>query len=261
MEQHLFWKRSLLISSLLLLLAVSLPLAVSGQRISDYVVDQAGIFSAKTREQATSFLRQLEQDTSVQMVIYTTKSIPADYDLESYTLKIAEENGIGQKGNDNGILFFLATEDRKYRWEVGYGLEDVLNTPLLGRVSRVYLVPAFKAGNFAQGTLDGVEVVSRILRNSTDEDIMRLKEPLVSRPVPSMRIIFILLVMMFFLLLPLFMKGRKGRLSDAHYYGAGWLLFSGGFGRGLGGFGGSGGFGGFSGGGGGFGGGGFSGGF
>lgn len=240
-----------------ILLFSAMAIAVSAQVVDDYVVDEAGIFSAKEKGQLISFLKQLEQDTSAQVVVYIVDRIPPDTSLEEYSLRIAEENKIGRAGNDNGVLFFLATQDRAYRWEVGYGLEDVLNTPLLGRVSRVYMVPQFQQGSYTQGILDGIEVVSRILKNSTDEDIMQLTEPLASRPVPKANILFIVFMITFFIVLPLFFKGKKGKLSDAVYFGAGMMLFSGGFGRGGGGFGG----GGFSGGGGGFGGGGFSGGF
>jgi len=231
---------------------------VSAQTLNGYVTDNSGIFSPAEERALISALKQLEQDTSVQFVIFITDTIPDDYDLESYSLKIAEDNNIGQKGKDNGLLFFLATKDRKYRWEVGYGIEDVLNTPLMGRISRIYMVPYFQEGRFSQGVMEGAGMVIKVLLNSTDEDVQALKKPL-NRSLPSKeRIISILIVLAFFFVLPaIFRFRRRGRLHDTYYIGAGMMMFSGGFGRNFG----RGGFGGFSGGGGSFGGGGFSGGF
>jgi uncharacterized membrane protein YgcG len=40
--------------------------------------------------------------------------------------------GIGFKGADRGVLLLVAPNDRKYRLEVGYGLEPVINDARAG---------------------------------------------------------------------------------------------------------------------------------
>ena len=238
--------------------------------INSYVTDTAGILSASAKSNLEKDLRALEKQTNgVQYVIYIENEYSKEYSLEEYTLKIAETNNIGKKGNDNGILLYVAVKDKKYRWEVGYGVESTLNSALLGRISREYLVPNFREGNYEQGILQAVDVTKRILLNSNDADIVKLKSShneFKNKDV-IYNIFFILLVVYvifyFIRLLNNLKKHNKGKkYSDSFYHGAAWGLFTGGFGRGgFGGSGGSGGFGGFSGGGGTFGGGGFSGGW
>lgn len=250
---------------LLLVLPVQSLNAAEIPLINSYVTDNAGVLSLGMKSQLENELRNLEKETSgVQFVLYIENEIPSDYSLEEYTLKIAEANKIGKKGNDNGILLYIAVKDREYRWETGYGAESTLNSALLGRISREYLVPNFREGNYEAGILQAVDVVKRILLGSNDADIIALKGGSASGKAGF--VFGVMLVMLIFLILlaassriKKLQKTQKNKKhKDDFYRGAAWGLFAGGFGRG--GFkGGSGGFGGFSGGGGGFGGGGFGG--
>ena len=260
----------LLIAILFLIIPVStaqIPI------INSYVTDNAGILSAAAKSNLENDLRNLEKQTNgAQFVIYIENEYPKDFSLEEYTLKIAEQNKIGKKGNDNGILLYIAVKDRKYRWEVGYGAESTLNSPLVGRISRDYLVPNFQAGNYEAGILQAEDVVKRLLLNSNDADIVALKNDSSKKSSSSLFVIFLFIIIFIFILsiiLNIYRAVKKSpnskKTSDSFYRGAAGGLFMGGFGRGGfggGGFGGgSGGFGGFSGGGGGFGGGGGSGGW
>ena len=42
--------------------------------------------------------------------------------------------GIGSKATDHGVLILLAVQDRKYRIEVGYGLEPILPDGKVGGI-------------------------------------------------------------------------------------------------------------------------------
>lgn len=246
--------------------------------INSYITDNAGTLSTSTKSQLENELKNIEKETNgVQFVIYIENEYPKEYSFGEYTLKIAEENKIGKKGNDNGILLYIAVKDKKYRWETGYGVESTLNAALLGRVSREYLAPNFRNGDYESGILQAVDVVKRLLLNSNDADIVALKNQTNSSIELSelvIPIIAILLIISIFIILIMIvaniwfnekrtsLKNKKKyneskKYNNSFYTGAAGGIFSGGFGRG--GFGGSGGFGGFSGGGGGFGGGGFSG--
>ncbi len=240
--------------------------------INSYATDNAGILSSAAKSQLENDLRNLEKQTNgVQFVMYREQEYPKDYSLEEHTLKIAEINKIGKKGNDNGILLYIAVKDKKYRWETGYGVESTLNSALLGRISRDYLVPNFRNEDYEKGILQAEDVVKRLLLNSNDADIVTLRnESSKNTPKLTIPIIVIAIFIVVFLILIIAtannwfneqknsLKNKKyKKTSDSFYRGAAAGLFMGGFGRG--GSGGSGGFGGFSGGGGGFGGGGFGG--
>ena len=231
-------------------------------KIDSYVTDKAGVLSESAKTQLLNEITDLEKSTNgVQFTIYIEKEYPKIYSLEEYTLKIAEDNKIGKKGNDNGILLYVATEDRVFRWEVGYGVESTLSASLLGRISRDYLIPSLKENNYEKGILETFDVAKRILLGSNDADIVRLKE---EKPYTGNYFLFIFFGMFLFIIVMNIMQRKANahsginKRNDSYYRGAANGIFLGGLGRGRGGFGG-GGFGGFSGGGGGFGGGGFGG--
>jgi len=260
--------KKIILSIAVLLLIIPISMAQI-PTINNYITDNAGILSSDIKSQLETDLRNLEKETNgVQFVVYIENEYPKDFSLEEYTLKIAEQNKIGKKGNDNGILLYVAVKDRKYRWEVGYGVESTLNSALIGRISRDYLVPNFQKGDYEAGILQAGDIVKRLLLDSNDPDIVALKNESSKSSVPSFAtaiiIIFVIIfVISAFIRISRLIKKSPGykKSKDSFYQGAAGGLFMGGFGRGGGGFGGSGGFGGFSGGGGGFGGGGGSGSF
>ncbi|MDO8480835.1 MAG: TPM domain-containing protein [Nanoarchaeota archaeon] len=237
------------------LLALVLMLSsLSFAALSSYVQDNAGVLTSEEQTTLDAELRVFESKANgAQFVVFTENKVPEGMSLEERSLQIAEENGIGQKEEDNGILFYLATEDRQFRWEVGYGMEPVLNAALLGRISRSEMIPSFQAGNYAEGIKKGVTAVEGIVLGSVDPAAYE-------EPQPTSRANVLIIVLVFFVILSvisaLSRKSGKGSFEDSAYIGAATGLLFGRMGRG--GFGG-GGFGGFSGGGGGFGGGGFSG--
>ncbi|MBW2605136.1 MAG: TPM domain-containing protein [Deltaproteobacteria bacterium] len=116
-----------------------------------YVVDQAGIVDDTAENRLNGYLQELEQKTTAQMVILTISSLEGE-SIEDLSITIAHDKWkLGQKGKDNGLLFLISVKDRKYRIEVGYGLEGVLPDSLVGSMSRNILVPYFRKGDYSNG--------------------------------------------------------------------------------------------------------------
>ena len=53
----------------------------------------------------------------------------------------------GEEGTDRGLLLILATDDRKYRIEVGYGLEGILPDGRVGDIGR-QMIPYLRQNDF-----------------------------------------------------------------------------------------------------------------
>ena len=77
--------------------------------------------------------------------------------VEEAAVKLFQLWGIGKKGKDNGLLLLWSTGDRRVRVEVGYGLEGTLPDGRVGAILDTYVIPKFKAGEFDQGLIDGVD--------------------------------------------------------------------------------------------------------
>jgi uncharacterized protein len=252
-------------AGLLLFITAAIPVFALEGPPSDYVEDRAGIIDAQTKAGLSARLKALNDKTGVQMVILTvptTDGIP----IEEYSIERAQKWGIGQKGKDNGILFVIAINDKKYRIEVGYGLESIMPDSLAGTIGRQYLVPKFKRGDFSGGINDAANNLIWTIAKVYGTEIEGTASPIptsgiikknvfslfiksIIKKVAPIIIAFILIFIIKIFMFP-FRRGSFGRRTGGIWIGGG------GFGGGGGGFGG-----GFSGGGGGFGGGGASGGW
>ncbi|HEY5998900.1 MAG TPA: TPM domain-containing protein [bacterium] len=140
--------------------AVSPPLPATPP---DYVVDLAGVIDAAAAARLSALLRGLEERTGAQVLVLTVRSLEGE-SLEDFSLDVAHNRWkLGQKGKDNGVLITLALQERRYRIEVGYGLEAVLPDSAVGSIGRELLVPAFRAGDYGGGLVAAAgEIAARI---------------------------------------------------------------------------------------------------
>jgi len=139
---------------LLVVFATAISAAVSvPPQPPNYVVDLAGIIDSNAEASLNAYLKELELKTSAQMVVLTITSLDGEA-IEEFSLNLAHDQWkLGRKGKDNGLLLLVSMQDRKYRFEVGYGLEAILPDSLVGSIGRQYLVPYFKKGDYSTGIL------------------------------------------------------------------------------------------------------------
>ena len=126
------------------------------------VTDLTNTLSASDQQALEAKLAAWERDTGNQMavlVIPSTKPEP----IEAYSIRVAEAWKIGRKGQDNGVLFLIAKDDRKLRLEVGYGLEGVLTDATSRRIIAETVSPFFRQNQFATGINAGVERVISVV--------------------------------------------------------------------------------------------------
>jgi len=127
------------------------------------VNDLAGVFSAAEREALEQRLARFEAETTHQLAVLTVPSLEGE-DIESFSLRVAEAWQLGHEGRDNGLLLVVAPADRRWRVEVGYGLEGVVPDAVAARIGRERMVPLFREGRMAEGieaALDGLMAAAR----------------------------------------------------------------------------------------------------
>ncbi|NOS54914.1 MAG: hypothetical protein HOP37_01500 [Cyclobacteriaceae bacterium] len=150
----------------LILAFLLLPILVNGQgfpkKPTNYVTTYNPFYtnksylSKKQEEALNAKLRAFEDSTSNQLFIYVTGGLYAK-NLEDYSREIFNTWGIGQKGKDNGILIALFIDDRKFRIQVGYGLEAALPAELCRQIQDEYMGPHFKKESYYEGIDAGVD--------------------------------------------------------------------------------------------------------
>lgn len=145
--------KKLFLTFLVVATLVFLPLFANALEIpvsKGYVTDYAGMLKAKEVTALEQKLRNFEEKTSNEIAILIIPSLEGE-NLEQFSLKVATKWEIGKKDKDNGILIFVAKKDKKFRIEVGYGLESVMPDGAAGFIIREDMKPKFKDKKYYKG--------------------------------------------------------------------------------------------------------------
>jgi uncharacterized protein len=254
--------RLMLAALFLIALPVALAESVSSlPKPNDYVNDFAHVLSPDAVAKLDRICAELDHSKAdAQVAVVTVHNLDGN-DAADWANQLEDKWKMGKKGSDRGVLVLLAVDDHKYRIDVGYGLEGILNDAKVGDFGRA-MVPALRARDYDSAILGAVGRVAQVI--ATDAHVTlsdQLPEP---PPVPRRKssglgklIPFIFLILIFSGFGGLRLLFAMGLLNSAlggrRYNGGGPFIGGGGWGGG-GGFGGGGssgggGFGGFGGGG------------
>lgn len=123
-----------------------------------FVNDFAGVISDDTERQIAEMGKELEAKTGAQVVLVTLDTLDGE-DIENYANELFNKWGIGQKGEDNGILILNSVGDRLIRIEVGYGLEGAVPDIKTAEIRQEYMNPYLKDGDYNAGLYGGYAAV------------------------------------------------------------------------------------------------------
>ncbi len=126
------------------------------------VVDTTGTLSAAdvSRLQAQALDLQRRKGSQLQILIVPTT---APESIEQYAQRVFDQWKLGRQGVDDGVLLLVAKDDHQARIQTGYGLEGAIPDITAGRVIQEYLVPKFRAGDFAGGLDDATAQLVRLI--------------------------------------------------------------------------------------------------
>ena len=215
------------------------------------VNDFANVISPAYMQKITAVTGALLQKTGIPVVVVTMPDIGgAEYN--DYANRLYKAWGIGKKGEDKGVLIFVAVKERKMRIETGYGVEGILPDGLVGEIRDRYMTPLLKQDKFGEGLLAGALAVAQVVAKASG---IELSGQMPKRSVKKKAAGFSLFPILIILIIVMLISKRRGGswlfflpllfgLGGSGGHGSGYS--SGGLGGSFGGFGG--GFGGFGGG-------------
>lgn len=215
-----------------------------------HVNDYANVLSAAQIKELDERLFAYEDSTSSQIAVVLEPSANGLAAIDR-AMFLARGWGVGQKNKNNGILLYIAINDRKFFTVTADQMQDKLGASRLGQIENDFLVPNLRNQDYFNAILQTTEAFEKALMGKFKGKATK-KRKSGSRGWGS---ILIVLLILFFMSRG---GGGGGYRKNGRYnsgLGAWPLFFMGGFGSG-GGSGGGSGFGGGSSGWGGFGGGG-----
>lgn len=141
------------------------------------VNDYAGLLSKDEIQQLSKTIKAYRDSTSNTIVIITQNSLTDSINNETYSVEEAALHyfntwKIGDKTKNNGVLIFVAKNDRKVRITTGKGIEDVLTNSECEYIITNDLVPNFKQADYFNGLSQAIVAVINILSPPAIEAIM-----------------------------------------------------------------------------------------
>jgi uncharacterized protein len=202
----------------------SIPARPSPPRlVNDYI----NLLSEGERNRLEQKLVAYNDSTSTQIAIVIEQSLGGN-EIVDYTQRLSEQWGIGNKQKDNGILIYIAFDDRKLRIATGYGVEGFLTDAMSKRIIDNVVGPAFREQNYYNGLDRATDIIFQL---GSGEYVADKTEGGGDFP-------FIFLIILFLIIFIIIANAKGGGGNDdGGYYrggryqgrgGGGWVIMPGG---------------------------------
>ena len=161
------WQRILVIFASVIAIPFFVFAYTSPGKSSGYVNDFAKILQNEDIASLNSQLDVLKKTNGIEVAIVTIPSL-GDETIDTYSVKLFQEWGIGVKGKDSGLLILVAPNDRQARIETGYGMEGIVTDLQAGNIVNKVMIPSFKNGDYSDGIKNAVNAILAIISNSPE---------------------------------------------------------------------------------------------
>jgi uncharacterized protein len=206
---------------------VAASLVVAAQQtvpeLTGHIVDTTGSLAPDALASLEAKLAAFEQRKGSQIAVLLVRTTAPEA-LEEFSLRVAEQWRIGRGGVDDGVVLVVARDDRRMRFEVGYGLEGAVPDALARRIIAETIAPRFYEEDFAGGLEAGLDALIGLI-DGEPLPVPIAREPDVE-PFAALPIVLVLAVFA----APLFRR-MLGSLFGSAALGAGagvvvWLVSS-----------------------------------
>ena len=173
------------------------------------VSDFGDMLNADEEDKLEQKLVAFDERSSTQIAVVTLNNLDGG-EISSFAFQLAESWGIGQAGEDNGVLVLVAKEERQLFIATGYGLEDVIPDAIAKRIIERDILPQFRQGR----VYDGLDIGTDRLIDLSDGKVF-IDDPPERRDNSSTIILFIVIgTILFFIGLPFLFMYIGYRRSD-----------------------------------------------
>lgn len=122
------------------------------------VLDHADLFSSAQEQRITDAFAEDTSRYGILPVVEVVKDLDGD-SAEHYAIRRANELGIGDSDEDNGLYVLVSMKEHALRVEPGLGLHRVVDEDAIQSVIDETMIPEFKNGNQTGGVISGVKEI------------------------------------------------------------------------------------------------------
>ncbi len=125
-----------------------------------WVADPNDYIDVNSEQILESKLDAIEKSTSAEVTLVVLPDVSGG-NPHDFGVKLFNTWGVGKKERDNGLLILLVMNQRRVEFITGYGMEITLPDLQCYQIQQEFMVPRFKAGDYAAGLIDGIDAVAR----------------------------------------------------------------------------------------------------
>jgi uncharacterized protein len=133
------------------------------------VVDEANFFSSSEKQDLSHLIRHIRNNNGPQIAILTLENLQG-YEIEEFSIKVAEKWQLGSKEKDDGLLIVISKQERAIRIEVGNGIEGEVTDYRSSYYAKEILPSYFKKNQYYEGLQAVLYDVDSLFSQSLNQD-------------------------------------------------------------------------------------------
>ncbi len=137
----------------------------------EFVSNPDGILKTETVQKMNEMIYALQTETGAEIAVAVVNSI-GQADHVTFAEQLFDAWKIGNAKQDNGLLLLFVLDQRKIKFETGYGMEGVLPDAICKRIQYQNMTPEFKKENYDAGMLAGLDrIISTIKKEPVQKAV------------------------------------------------------------------------------------------
>jgi uncharacterized protein len=140
------------------------------QTYGGWVTDQASILSDTTESQLNQEISQLKSSKGIELAVVTVTDTSPAPSTKSFASELFNDWGIGNKRENNGILFLVSVKEHRVEIETGSGIEKVLSNSKISQIIEEEIKPRFREEKFDLGV---IATTARLIAEFQDLDLIK----------------------------------------------------------------------------------------
>ena len=162
------------------------------------VNDFASVMTTEQTLELECALRMYNDSTSNQLCVVTVESLDGLTPAE-YAQQLGEKWGVGQAGNDNGVIILVKKKTEESGGDVfiatGYGVEGLLPDAICKRIIERTMIPKLKEGDYHGAIVDAISEIQKYLSGEFIADEIN------SENLSWWKIVLIIIILIMFIVL------------------------------------------------------------
>lgn len=184
-----------------------------------FVYDQDNCINDEIETEINFMIKELKEKTGAEFSVISITSL-SGYTIEQYSNELFNILGIGEKGEDNGVLLLFSKSDKRVRLEIGRGLEGCLNDAKCGRILDDYFVPYREQGDYTNASKNTVMAVLNVVAEEYQVELENVGEVEVKDKEEDDISVWIYIIVFIIIIVVGFLKASvDGGSSSGGYYG------------------------------------------